>query len=234
MPSAEFAQRVVMVKWYIPRHGIFFSWKVLIFILFVCKSIPCWYSLEAPHKALLMSTHNICCCGEIRKIFWGYPLLSGTVKWSVCLLQAVDEELDMKTEGSSLKPSTTGILTVSGQSSTAGNQLSSRTSQELDQDTEEALMKKGRLLLQHLQNLDAKLGANNSGSSQPLFTTVSFARTLQPSAPGNILTAKFSPAQVQVPSVSQTMSASNLLLANSSQSSSLSQQRKSLYEPGQS
>ena len=27
-------------------------------------------------KALLMSTHNICFCGEIRKIICGYPLLS--------------------------------------------------------------------------------------------------------------------------------------------------------------
>ena len=30
-----------------------------------------WYSLE--HDTLLMSTHNLCICGEIRKIFCGCP-----------------------------------------------------------------------------------------------------------------------------------------------------------------
>ena len=39
---------------------------------FATKIIYCGYSLEAPRRlgeALLMSTHNICFCGEIRKIF---------------------------------------------------------------------------------------------------------------------------------------------------------------------
>ena len=38
-----------------------------------------WYSLEALAEALLMSTHNICFHGEIRKILCGYPLLSGAM-----------------------------------------------------------------------------------------------------------------------------------------------------------
>ena len=36
----------------------------LIFFLFLHENICCGYSLEAP----LMSTHNICFCGEIRKV----------------------------------------------------------------------------------------------------------------------------------------------------------------------
>ena len=36
------------------------------FFSFLHGNILCWYSLEAPR--FLMSTHNICFCGEIRKI----------------------------------------------------------------------------------------------------------------------------------------------------------------------
>ena len=71
----------------------FFNPKVLIFFLFLHENIYCGYSLEAPYqgasneypqhmfsgrltKALLMSTHNICFRGEIRKIFTIYPPLS--------------------------------------------------------------------------------------------------------------------------------------------------------------
>ena len=104
----------------------------------------------------------------------------------------------------------------------AGNQL--RTGQEIDQDTEEALMKKGRLLLQHLQSLDAKLNPNSTGAGQPLFTTVSFAKNLQLPSPGNIMTTNFSPTQVQGPIFSRTIPGSNLPSANVSQSSSSNHQ----------
>ena len=46
----------------------------IIFFLFLYKNVCCGYSLEAPCQALLMSTHNICICREIRKIsaFFGW------------------------------------------------------------------------------------------------------------------------------------------------------------------
>ena len=40
-----------------------------IFFLFLHKTICCRYSVAVPLKVLLMSTNNICFCGEIRKIF---------------------------------------------------------------------------------------------------------------------------------------------------------------------
>ena len=49
---------------------------MLISFLFFHQNIYCGYSLEAPRRALLMSTHNICFRAEIRKILCGYPLLS--------------------------------------------------------------------------------------------------------------------------------------------------------------
>ena len=34
-----------------------------------------------------MSTHNICFCGEIRKILYGYPLMSGAMlMWNLKIL----------------------------------------------------------------------------------------------------------------------------------------------------
>ena len=51
----------------------FFNPKVMQFFLFLHKNIYCGYSLEAPQ---LISTHNICFRGEVRKMFTWYPLLS--------------------------------------------------------------------------------------------------------------------------------------------------------------
>ena len=47
-----------------------------LFFLFLHKNICCGYSLEAPGEALLMSTHNICFCAEIRNIL----ILLGWIK----------------------------------------------------------------------------------------------------------------------------------------------------------
>ena len=48
------------------------------------ENICSGYSLELSHKALLMSTHDICFCGEIRKISILHGLkkinISGAVK----------------------------------------------------------------------------------------------------------------------------------------------------------
>ena len=41
--------------------------EIIIFFLLLHKDICCGYSLEAPLKALLMSTHNICFYTEMRK-----------------------------------------------------------------------------------------------------------------------------------------------------------------------
>ena len=53
-----------------------FSQKVLIFFLFLHKNICCGYSENYKKKCCL---YNICFQGEIRKIFCGYPLLSGAL-----------------------------------------------------------------------------------------------------------------------------------------------------------
>ena len=53
------------------RHFFFFQLKsTSIFLISPRKHMLC-YSLEAPAKALLMSTHNIYFHGEIRKILCG-------------------------------------------------------------------------------------------------------------------------------------------------------------------
>ena len=73
-------------KCLISPDGTFFSQRVFIF-LFLHKNIICEYSLEAPSEALLMSTNNICFCGEIRKCFCGeirktlceYPRSTGAI-----------------------------------------------------------------------------------------------------------------------------------------------------------
>ena len=56
---------------------VLFQPKITGFLL-LHKNIGCGYSLEVP-EALLMSTHNKCFCGEIRKILCGYHLLSGAM-----------------------------------------------------------------------------------------------------------------------------------------------------------
>ena len=115
-----------------------------------------------------------------------------------------------------MQPPTACIITTTAQPSSAENQP--RSSQGHDQESEEALRKKGRLLLQHLQNLDAKLNSSNSGSGtgHPMFTTISFPRNLLPTPRGNILTSNFTPPQVQGASFPQTVS-SNLLPPSISQ-----------------
>ena len=55
-----------------PDKGLNFQPKVLIFFLFLHKKHMLWYS-----EALLMSTHNICFHGKIRKT--NYLLLSGAM-----------------------------------------------------------------------------------------------------------------------------------------------------------
>ena len=54
----------------------FFNQKVLIFFLFFFKNIYCVVCTHLMHlnEALLMSTHNKCLLGEIRKTFTWYPL----------------------------------------------------------------------------------------------------------------------------------------------------------------
>ena len=46
------------------------GWRYLdnIFFLFLHENICCGYSLETPHSGALDEYHNICFCGEIRKI----------------------------------------------------------------------------------------------------------------------------------------------------------------------
>ena len=60
----------------IAPNKMLFSAKKYYFFLFLHKNICSGYSIEALIEALLMSTHNICFHGEIRKIFTYYPLLS--------------------------------------------------------------------------------------------------------------------------------------------------------------
>ena len=53
--------------------GIFFHPKNADIYLISPRKHMLWYPLEALGEALLMSTHNICLHGEIRKILCGYP-----------------------------------------------------------------------------------------------------------------------------------------------------------------
>ena len=43
------------------------SIDIFFFISFLHKNICCGYSLKCFAEALLMNTHNICFCGEIKK-----------------------------------------------------------------------------------------------------------------------------------------------------------------------
>lgn len=127
--------------------------------------------------------------------------------------KTADQESETRTEPelSVAQLSTPSIITTTVQSSPAENQP--RTSQDIDPDTEEALRKKGRLLLQHLQNLDARLNLNNSGTSHPPFRTLSLPRNfLPPQGPSQ--TFNFTPPQVQGQNLPQTVSTSSLLPRN--------------------
>ena len=53
------------------RYSTSFNQKVLMFFIFLHKNICCGTHLKCLTEALLMSTHNICFHGEIRK--HGYP-----------------------------------------------------------------------------------------------------------------------------------------------------------------
>ena len=67
----------------------------IIFFIFLYENICCGYSLEASLEALIMSTHNICFHGEIRKIVvfsgwkryltWGYETISMSIHFITCL-----------------------------------------------------------------------------------------------------------------------------------------------------
>ena len=56
--------------------ALFFIQKMLISFLFLHENICCGYSLEAPRWGASNEYHNICFRGEIRKLLYGYPLLS--------------------------------------------------------------------------------------------------------------------------------------------------------------
>lgn len=103
-------------------------------------------------------------------------------------------------------------ITSTAQPTSAENQHR----EDLDPDTEEALRRKGRLLLQHLQNLDARLSLNNSGSSSLPVTGLSLPRNLLPRQ-GTRHTSIFTPPQVQGLNLPQTVSTSGLLPVNTSQ-----------------
>ena len=80
--------------WYTiaPDRALFFSQKVLSVLLLLCKNKCCGTHQKYLIEVLPMSTHNIYCHGEVRKMFTRYPLLSGAMVYcfhivplSVCL-----------------------------------------------------------------------------------------------------------------------------------------------------
>ena len=120
-----------------------------------------------------------------------------------------DSKVETEAEVSGAQLPSPSTITSTAQSSTAENQSS------LDPDTEEALRRKGRLLLQHLQNLDARLNMNNpAGSSVPPFTGLALPRNLLPMQ-GTRNTSVFTP-QGQGLNVPQTVSTSGILPDNKS------------------
>ena len=52
------------------------------FFLFLHQNIRCGYTLGVPRQSILMSTHSICFCREIRKISFGWKKC---LIWSNCL-----------------------------------------------------------------------------------------------------------------------------------------------------
>ena len=59
------------IHWHNPQRQIkhiISTKRVLIFFLFLHENLHYGYSLDALHLVLLISTHNVCFCGEIRKI----------------------------------------------------------------------------------------------------------------------------------------------------------------------
>ena len=120
-----------------------------------------------------------------------------------------DSKVETEAEVSGAQLPSTSTISSAAQSSTAEN----RSSETLDPDTEEALRRKGRLLLQHLQNLDARLNMNNpAGSSVPPFTGLALPRNLLPMQ-GTRNTSVFTP-QGQGLNLPQTVSTSGILPEN--------------------
>ena len=61
-----------------PDKALFATKKCSYFFLFLYENICCGYSLELPHRGASNEYHNICFCGEIRKIIhvmWIPPLI---------------------------------------------------------------------------------------------------------------------------------------------------------------
>ena len=117
--------------------------------------------------------------------------------------------IEREAEVSGIQLPSPSTIPSTAQSSSVENQ----PSEDLDPDTEEALRKKGRLLLQHLQNLDARLSLNNPGSSAPPFTPLSLPRNFL-SMQGTRHTSIFTPPQSQGQNLPQTVSTSGLLPEN--------------------
>lgn len=113
-----------------------------------------------------------------------------------------EDKAEPEVSGSQL--STSSIITTCTSAQSGSADTHPRTIQRLTRDSEESLMRKGRLLLQHLQNLDTSLGSNNSGSSP--FSALSFPRNLLPPAQRNTLTTNFTPPQVQGQNTPQSVS----------------------------
>ena len=72
-------RKILSVYSHSSRQCLSFNRTVLIFFLFLHENICCGYSLEAPWQGASNEYHNICFCGGVRKIFCGYPLLSGAM-----------------------------------------------------------------------------------------------------------------------------------------------------------
>ena len=80
LSSVELTKKVEKINFY---HSIaFFKQKVLMIFLFLHKNIPWAHSVD---EALLVSTHVICFCGEVRNNFTWYPHLSRAVppSWKI-------------------------------------------------------------------------------------------------------------------------------------------------------
>ena len=62
---------------------LFWAEKYLYFFLFLHKNMCCGYSLEESQWDTFKEYQNVCFCGEIRIVLYGYFFLSGTMKVSL-------------------------------------------------------------------------------------------------------------------------------------------------------
>ena len=85
--SCDWWLKMIRTCYIAPSKVLLFNQKVLIFFLFLHECICCGYSLEAPCRGILMSTHNICFHEEIRKTFtctlW-YAILCRAMFYFIC------------------------------------------------------------------------------------------------------------------------------------------------------